>query len=69
MPTEYYRKNKEKLHVNKEACERYQNRSGKKKIENMVASDIKIFLKKENKRSVSINVNVTKIILKIKNKE
>ena len=69
MPTEYYRKNKERLW--KEARERYRNLSEEEKTrnDNMVASDIRIFLKKKKKRSVSINANATKIFLKIKNKE
>ena len=69
MPTEYYRKNKERLW--KEARKRYRNLSEEEKTrnDNMVASDIRIFLKKKKKRSVSINANATKIFLKIKNKE
>ena len=69
MPTEYYRKNKERLR--KEARKRYRNLSEEEKTrnDNMVASDIRIFLKKKKKRSVSINANATIIFLKIKNKE
>ena len=47
MPTEYYQKNKERLR--EETRERYQNLSEEEKTrnENMVASDIRIFLKKK----------------------
>ena len=67
MPTEYSRKNKERLR--KEAYEMYQNLSEEEKNlkKNMVASDIRIFLKIKKKRNVSMKVNATKIFLKIKN--
>ena len=47
----------------------YQNLSEeeKNKKKNMVASDIRIFLKIKKKRNVSMKVNATKIFLKIKN--
>ena len=69
MPSEYYQKNKER--IQREAHERYQNLSEEEKTGkvNMVASNIRIFLKKKKKSSVSMNVNATKIFLKIKNKE
>ena len=57
MPTEYYQKNKERLR--EETRERYQNLSEEEKTrnENMVASDIRIFLKKKK------NSRIQKIIV------
>ena len=53
MTNNYYQKRKEKLQ--KEARERYQNISGKKKakIANILVSNREIFLKKKKKRSVN----------------
>ena len=49
MSTGYYQKDKERLQ--KDACERYQNRSEEKKAksENMVVNNIEIILKMKNK--------------------
>ena len=60
MTNDYYQKNKEKLR--KEARERYQNLS---EGENMLVSDIEIFLKQKKERSVNMVVNDTKVFYKM----
>ena len=69
MVNNYYQKYKEKLR--KEIRERYQNLSVEKKEKGTerLRTNIKIFLKKKKKRTVSIiNLNVTRIFLKNKSK-
>ena len=51
--------------LRKEVCKRYKSLSEEEKDKRPKA-DIKIFLKKEKKESVSIIVNVTRIVLKNK---
>ena len=57
MVNKYYKKNKEKLQ--KEAHERYQNlpEGEKQKRQKRLKTDIKIFLKKKQKVSVSSRSN------------
>ena len=63
MVNKYYQKHKEKLR--KEALERYQNFSEeeKKKGKKGPETDIKIFLKRKKKKSVSTIVNVIRILV------
>ena len=63
--TNKYQKHKEKLP--REACERYHNLSKDKK-DKRLKTDIKIFLKKEKRKTVSIIVNVIRIFLRNKSK-
>ena len=65
MVNKYYQKYKERLL--KEACERYQNLSQKEKEERRKRpeKDIKILLKKEKKKVVSIIKNVKRSYLSI----
>ena len=63
MANKYYQKHKEKLR--KEACERCQNLFEEEKKH---VKYVKILLKKKNKKSANIMVNVIKIFLNLKNK-
>ena len=51
--------------LRKEVCKRYKSLSEEEK-DKRPKTDIKIFLKKKKKESVSIIVNVTRIVLKNK---
>ena len=63
MTTNYYQKDKEK--IRKEARERYPKLSEEeKKDEKSSEKDIKIFLKKKKKKSISIIMNIIRIFLR-----
>ena len=63
MTTNHYQKDKEK--IRKEARERYPKLSEEeKKDEKSSEKDIKIFLKKKKKKSISIIMNIIRIFLR-----
>ena len=70
MPTEYAKKTKKGIGKRQvKGIKTFLKKKNKKKQtrnKNMIASDKIIFLKKERKRSVSMNVNAPKLFLTIK---